>query len=45
VQTILAQFQTAIAENVVMADNQAVSGWIKIIDVQTPGWTTINNSQ
>jgi hypothetical protein len=42
---ILAQFKAAIAENVIMADNQAVSGWIKIIDAQTANWATISNSE
>lgn len=40
-----ANFKPSISESVIMADNTAVSGWAKIIDVQTPGWTTINNSQ
>jgi len=42
---VIAAFPTSVSESVTMADNTAVSGWAKIIDVQTPGWTTINNSQ
>jgi hypothetical protein len=45
VPTIQAQFQTAIAENINMADNQAVAGWIKIIDDQTANWALINNTE
>ena len=40
-----ANFKPTISESVTMADNASVSGWLKVVDAQTPGWTTINNSQ
>ena len=42
---IQAGFVAFIAENLNMADNQSVSGWIKIIDAQTANWAVINNPE
>jgi len=42
---IQAAFVASIAENLNMADNQTVSGWIKIIDAQTANWAIINNNE
>ena len=42
---IQAGFIEFIAENLNMADNQSVSGWIKIIDAQTANWAVINNPE
>jgi len=42
---IQAGFVAFIAENLNMADNQTVSGWIKIIDDQTANWAIINNTE
>jgi len=44
VPAIQAAFVAAIAENVNMADNTQVSGWIKIIDAQTANWTVVNTT-
>jgi hypothetical protein len=45
VPTIQAAFQVAIAENINMADNTQVAGWIKIIDDQTANWALISNTE
>jgi hypothetical protein len=43
--SLQAGFVAFIAENLNMADNQSVSGWIKIIDDQTANWAIINNTE
>jgi len=43
--SLQAGFIEFIAENLNMADNQSVSGWIKIIDAQTANWAVINNPE
>ena len=43
--SLQAQFQVAVAENINMADNTAVSGWIKIIDDQIANWALVSNTE
>jgi len=43
--SIQAGFVAFIAENLNMADNQTVSGWIKIIDDQTANWALVSNTE
>jgi hypothetical protein len=45
IPTVTAAFQAAISENVTLADNFGVGGWIKIVTTQIPGWTNITDTQ
>jgi VCBS repeat-containing protein len=43
--TVLTLSAATVAENVQMLDNQALAGWIKIIDAQAANWVNISDNQ
>ena len=43
--TLRAQFQAAVVENINMADNTKVAGWVKIIDDQIANWALVSTTE
>lgn len=43
--TLRAQFQASVAENINMADNTKVAGWVKIIDDQIANWALVSTTE